>query len=30
MGLWMLEERLEERSLSGVGDGCAAVADFYG
>jgi hypothetical protein len=30
MGLWALEERLEERSLSGVGDGGAAMADFYG
>jgi hypothetical protein len=30
MGLWALEERLEERSLSGMGDGGAAVADFYG
>jgi hypothetical protein len=30
MGLWALEERLEERSLSGMGDGGATVADFYG
>jgi len=30
MGLWALEERLEEGSLSGVGDGGVAVTDFYG
>jgi hypothetical protein len=30
LGLWALEERLEEGSLSDVGDGGAAVADFYG
>jgi len=29
MGLWALEEWLEEGSLSGVGDGGAAAADFY-
>ena len=30
LGLWVLEERLEKGSLSGVGDGGAAAADFYG
>ena len=29
MGLWALEEWLEEGSLSGVGDGGAAAVDFY-
>jgi hypothetical protein len=30
LGLWALEERLEEGSLSDVGDGGVAAADFYG
>jgi hypothetical protein len=30
LGLWALEERPEKGSLSGVGDGGAAAADFYG
>jgi len=30
LGMWALEERLEKGSLSGVGDGGAAAADFYG
>jgi hypothetical protein len=30
LGLWALEERLEAGSLSGIGDGGAMAADFYG